>query len=113
MHPTLGRASCDSQKRLLDLLYFAQYGNTPLLKCDILLVEEGIATVGRIAEAHEIGREVGVWTANSEDSLRRVLDSEADYVITDKVSLAANVQEELDSRGDFEAIFEFVWGDAF
>ena len=91
------------------LLFFAQYGDVSLLKCDMLLAEEETATGSLIAASHEVGKEVGVWTANDEDVLRKVLSSEADYVITDKVALAGNVQEELDSRDDFDAILEFVW----
>ena len=93
------------------LLFFAQYGDVSLLECDILLAEEEAATGNLISSAHEAGKELGVWTANDETVLRKVLDSGADYVITDKVALATNVQEELDSRDDFDAILELVLGD--
>ena len=91
------------------LLIFAGFGDMKLLDCDILLAEEEMTSDEFIADAHEVGKEVGVWTANTEDDLRKVLHGYADYVITDKVVFAREVQESLDARTDSELIQDLVW----
>lgn len=91
------------------LLFFAQYGDVSLLKCDILLAEEEMTTDSFVIRAHDAGKEVGVWTVDTEDDLRRTLRGQADYIITDEIALAHDMQEWLDSRTELEAITELIW----
>ena len=91
------------------LLIFAGFGDMELLQCDIVLTEEEMTTDDFIEGVHEANKELGVWTANTEEDLRKVLYSEADYVITDKVVFAREVQESLDKRTDSELIQDIVW----
>lgn len=91
------------------LLIFAGFGDLKLLECDIVLAEEEMSNDDFIDKVHEAGKKMGVWTANTEDDLRKVLHSDADYVITDKVVFARDVQEGLDQRSDSEFIQDLVW----
>ena len=91
------------------LLIFAGFGDLKLLECDIVLAEEEMTTSDFISKVHEANKKLGVWTANTEDDLYKVLYSNADYVITDKVVFARDVQEVLDQRTDSEFIQDIVW----
>lgn len=91
------------------LLIFAGFGDMELLQCDIVLAEEEMTTDDFIDSAHEASKEVGVWTANTEEDLRKVLYGFADYVITDEVEFARTVQKDLDKRNDSEVIQDIVW----
>lgn len=91
------------------LLFFAEYGDIALLECDLLLAEEETASNNFIADVHEGNRKIGVWTANNESVLRRVLNGDADCVITDELELTASVQKILDNRTEVEIIYDLVW----
>lgn len=92
------------------LLFFAQYGDVSLLKCDILLAEEEMTTNSFVSRAHDASREVGAWTVNTEEDLSKVLQGQADYIITDTVALAHDVQTQLDGRTNLEVITDMIWG---
>lgn len=92
------------------LLFFAEYGDMSLIDCDILLAEEETATTSFVDMAHASDKEVGVWTANTREVLRKIMDGDADYVITDEAVLAKEVQRQLDSRTDLEAISDMILG---
>ena len=87
------------------VLFFAGVGNLPKLNCDILLLEEESVSNARIAEAHDAGKQIGVWTVNDSNGLSRFLDSEVDYIITDDIRLAKETEQDLLSRTPYE-VFE-------
>jgi len=91
------------------LLIFAGFGDLRLLECDIVLAEEEMSSGDFIEKVHEANKKLGVWTANTEDDLHKVLHSAADYVITDKVVFARDVQKSLDQRTDSEFIQDLIW----
>ena len=94
------------------VLMFGGIGDISRLNCDILILEEEMATASRISQIHEKGKQVYVWTVNTQKSLYHFLDSPCDGVITDEVGLANHVQEELDGRSDYQIIcdrFEDIW----
>ena len=64
------------------------------------------ASVSRVRKVHEAGKKAGVWTVNTERSMKRFLDSEVDMVITDDILMANDMQKELDERTDFDVINE-------
>lgn len=86
-------------------LFFIGIGNVSRLNCDLLIMEEETATESRISQIHDAGKEAVVWTVNTEESLRRFMDSRADGIITDEVLLAKKVQAELDARTDLEVLY--------
>lgn len=87
-------------------VFFAGMGAFEKLPCDILDVEEGLGDEFLYARAHEAGKEVGVWTPNTEEALRIFMDSEVDYITTDEVELAEQVRSKLDARSEREMITE-------
>lgn len=87
------------------VLLFAGVGNLPKLNCDILLLEEESVSNARIAEAHDAGKQIGVWTVNDSNGLSRFLDSEVDYIITDDIRLAKETEQDLLARTPYE-VFE-------
>ena len=87
------------------VLFFAGVGNLPKLNCDILLLEEESVSNARIAEAHDAGKQIGVWTVNDSNGLSRFLDSEVDYIITDDIRLAKETEQDLLARTPYE-VFE-------
>lgn len=86
------------------VLIFVGFGDITEMKCDYVLMEEESATSNRISSLHSAGKKAGVWTVNTESGLRTFLDSGVDVVITDEISLAEKVQEELDARSDYQRI---------
>ena len=88
------------------LLIFGQFGNLALLNCDMILTEEEAATDQFILSAHDAGKDVGVWTVNSKQSLQKFLDKDIELVITDQLILASEVQQELDGRDDMQLIVD-------
>ncbi len=87
-------------------VFFAGMGDFEKLPCDILGVEEGMGDELLYIKAHEGGKEVAVWTPNTEEALRMFMDSDVDYITTDEVELAEQVRRELNERTVREVITE-------
>ncbi len=85
-------------------VFFAGIGNFGNLPCDLLGMEEGMASPLLYFNAHINGKSVDVWTPNSESSLRLFMDSDVDYITTDEVELSQKVRKDLDSRTEREII---------
>ena len=93
-------------------LFFLGIGDISKLNCDLLIMEEEMATDIRILQIHRAGKKAIVWTVNTEDGLHDFLDSDVDAIITDEVLLAASIQEKLDGRTDLQVMedrFSQVW----
>ncbi len=85
-------------------LFFNGIGNEATLNCDLLIMEEEIARNSSVQAIHEAGKQVLVWTVNTEDSMSRFLDSRVDGIITDEIELAQRVQSELDARSEIQVL---------
>lgn len=65
------------------------YGNFTVLQyADGYSVESMMLTQGFVNKAHRNGKEVYVWTVNSEDTLKKVIEMGVDKVITDDPVMA-------------------------
>jgi len=89
-------------------LSFATFGNTADLNCDYLALEEETSTSDMINTIHSKGKKIFVWTVNDEEDLYKFLDSGADEIITDNVSGAKRVTEELENRTLLERVQDSV-----
>ena len=89
-------------------LTFASFGDTAKLNCDYLGLEEESATADAIVAAHRQGKKVLIWTANKKASQRHFLCSQADGVITDNVSQAMELTEEIRNRSDLRRIIDRI-----
>ncbi|MBR3234333.1 MAG: glycerophosphoryl diester phosphodiesterase membrane domain-containing protein [Atopobiaceae bacterium] len=87
-------------------LEFASYGNTALLDCDYLAVEEEVATADTINAVHEQDKMLFVWTPNTYAEQWHFLDSDCDAIITDNMSQAAEVKADLAKRSDVDLIMD-------
>ncbi|MBQ1506350.1 MAG: hypothetical protein IIZ48_06225, partial [Erysipelotrichales bacterium] len=85
-------------------LFFIGLGDLSKLNCDLLIMEEEIATDTRIDAIHRSGKKAGVWTVNTPEGMYRFLDSKIDMIITDEITLAETTQLQLDNRTDLEVI---------
>lgn len=85
-------------------LFFAGIGNVARLNCDLLIMEEQIATDLRVEQVHHAGKQAIVWTVNTPESMYRFLDSNVDAVITDEIKMAEETQSTLDARSDLQVI---------
>ena len=74
----------------------------------MLLLEEETATDEHINQAHEAGKQTGIWTVSTRSSMGKVLNSRADYIITDRMDLAEEVQKSLDERNDLQIIIDWI-----
>jgi glycerophosphoryl diester phosphodiesterase len=90
-------------------LTFASFGNTQNLNCDYLGLEEEAATDNMFSVIHQSGKKVMVWTPNELRSQRKFLISQADYIITDQISMANETIKELNKRKDYEVILDWVF----
>ena len=87
-------------------VFFEGIGDFGKLPCDLMGVEEGMASPIIYAMAHSNGKKVDVWTPNTEKSLRLFMDSDVDYITTDEVALAEKVRKDLDSRTQRQLIID-------
>lgn len=87
-------------------LYFFAFGQQEALEGDWLVMEEREATPAKVEALQAAGKKVVVWTVNSEESIKRFVDSEVDGLITDSVpSVKAGIQRR-DERSELDLIFE-------
>ncbi|MCA0755116.1 glycerophosphoryl diester phosphodiesterase membrane domain-containing protein [Paenibacillus sp. N4] len=74
------------------ILYFV-LGDTSALDVDFFTIEQVMLTESLVERAHRNGREVWVWTVNSDRNLKEVLKFEIDGIITDYPSRAQSMLE--------------------
>ena len=89
-------------------LTFAAFGDTALLNCDYLALEEESATYDTINAVHKQGKSVMIWTANRKGSQKHFLCSKADAIITDNITQALTIQQQLQYRNDLERMIDKV-----
>ena len=90
-------------------LTFASYGDISALNCDYLGIEEEAATMTVIDTIHNAGKKVMVWTPNLEDSQYHFLLTEADAIITDEISQAHHLIENMEKRDDLTRIIDGIF----
>lgn len=90
------------------VLFFLGTGNMQNLNCDMLIVEQGMASDAIYQMAHDAGKKIVVWTLNTHDALYDFLDENVDGVITDTVELAETVKKELEKRSELTLIKDRV-----
>ena len=86
------------------ILVYAGLGHVTRLHCDILIMEEEMASVDRIDAIKGAGKKAIAWTVNTKEGMEKYFDSDVDAIITDEVALALQTQEELAGRTDLEVI---------
>ena len=89
-------------------LTFASFGNTASLNCDYIGLEEESATTDAINSIHTEGKQALVWTPNKKGSQKQFLCSQADGIITDKVSQAIGISEQMLSRSDLDRMVDKI-----
>ncbi|MCR5107003.1 MAG: glycerophosphoryl diester phosphodiesterase membrane domain-containing protein [Lachnospiraceae bacterium] len=85
-------------------LFFAGLGDFSKLNCDLIILEEEIATLENIYFIHKAGKQAIAWTVNTGEGMYKFLDSIVDVVITDEILLSEEVQSLLDNRTDLEIV---------
>ena len=85
-------------------LFFAGLGNIANLNCDLLIMEEEIATDATIGLVHAANKVAVVWTVNTRENMNKFQDSDIDAIITDEVEMFEEVQEEHENRSDYETM---------
>ncbi len=89
-------------------LTFASFGDTAKLNCDYLALEEESATADAISAVHKQGKKVLVWTANERKSQKHFFCSLADAIITDQITQATQLQNELSERSDIQRMTDKI-----
>ncbi|MCR4950380.1 MAG: glycerophosphoryl diester phosphodiesterase membrane domain-containing protein [Solobacterium sp.] len=87
-------------------------GDAVHLNCDMIILEELLATEAQIRRIHDSGKKAYVWTVNKKQSMERFLSGLNDAVITDNIPLMKSVQKHMNSRSDYRMIldrFEGFW----
>ena len=65
------------------------YGDiTSLDKADNFSIEATSATSSLVKKVHQEGKEIYVWTINTEENIRKMIDLNVDNIITDDIVLA-------------------------
>lgn len=85
-------------------LTWLTFGNTAALNCDYIGLEEESATAVTISAIHEQGKKALIWTPNEKEAQTRFLLSSADGIITDNISQAFDIADELSRRSDIQRI---------
>ncbi|MBO7727906.1 MAG: hypothetical protein J6S50_05260, partial [Oscillospiraceae bacterium] len=94
--------------RQIPCLTFASFGDTALLNCDYLALEEESATAEVVAEIHNQGKNVLVWTSNARKAQMHFLCSKIDGLITDEASQALQLISELRERSDLQRMTDRI-----
>ncbi|MBO7422107.1 MAG: glycerophosphoryl diester phosphodiesterase membrane domain-containing protein [Oscillospiraceae bacterium] len=89
-------------------LTFASFGDTALLNCDYLALEEESATAEVVSEIHRQGKKVLVWTSNERKAQKHFLCSKIDGLITDEASQALQLISELRERSDLQRMTDRI-----
>ena len=89
-------------------LLFASFGKTSQLNCDYIGLEEESVTDYSTATIHKEGKHVLVWTANEAKSQKFFLCTNVDGLITDNVSQAVRISEELENRSDLDRMVDRI-----
>ncbi len=89
-------------------LTFASFGDTALLNCDYLALEEESATADVISEIHKQGKKVLVWTVNEKKAQKHFLCSMIDGIITDNASQSMELFSELKERSDLQRMADRI-----
>ncbi|PYI38688.1 hypothetical protein CVS30_09020 [Arthrobacter psychrolactophilus] len=71
------------------------YGSLPSTLCDFYVIEQASLTSEMIDAAHEQSKDVYAWTVNGDLSMRALLRSGVDGIVTDKPDLAQAARDEL------------------
>ena len=86
------------------MLIFGALGDVTRVNCDLMVLEEEMSTEDLISRIHDAGKEVYVWTINTEQGMKKFLMGMCDGIITDQIELAQQVQDTLNKRSDFQVI---------
>ena len=89
-------------------LTFASFGKIEALNCDFIGLEEEAASGSAISAIHNAGKKAMVWTPNEEESQKRFLLSDIDYIITDNIAQANDIVERLSDRSDFTVLLDLT-----
>ena len=89
-------------------LTFASFGKVEELSCDYIGLEEAAAGKSTIDAIHRAGKKAMVWTPNDEDSQKKFLLSDVDYIITDEISQAEEIIVKLNNRSDLAVIMDMT-----
>ena len=88
-------------------LCYISLGNIGQLKCDQLLLEDELASYDVIEEAHDNNKEVYIWTVDTATSIKYRMLDDSDGIITDEVTLADDMYDQLEKRSDFNRVLDF------
>ena len=83
---------------------FAAGGDVAGLQARYLVLEEVSATADILMAIHALDKSVAVQTADSPRSIRRLLSSDVDAIVTDEVARAVEIREQLGSRGALQRV---------
>lgn len=90
-------------------LYFFSFGDDKKLVGDILIMEEKEATDKNIQELHSIGKEVVVWTVNTDESIDKFIKKDVDGIITDHVDKLQEAIKNREHKEDLDIILENIF----
>lgn len=82
------------------VIYLA-YGNLNTLQTDFYSIEASNITESFVTKAHQIGREVHVWTVNDTDQLQNLADLGIDNIITDYEKKMRSTLDELSNEDEY------------
>ena len=89
-------------------LYFFTFGRSEELLGDYMVLEEEVATDIRLFLAKLENKKVGVWTVNTEESMRKFVNKDVDFIITDHVERLKRALEEENKKTDYEIMMDTV-----
>ncbi len=79
-------------------------GDIGKLNVDILSVNTSLANERLLREAKRLGKQVHVWTVNSQHDMRRWIERGANNIITDDPELFLRIRQERDELGDVQRL---------
>ena len=81
-------------------------GDAANLNCDMIILEELLASEAQLNRIHNSGKKAYVWTVNKKQSMERFFSGIADAVITDNIPLMMDVRKQMLTRSDYRMILD-------
>ena len=80
--------SCDSRLQTVYVMSIAYGDINAFTAADHFSIEASNVTEKLVSDVHNAGKEIYVWTVNTEASINRMIDLNVDNIITDDITLA-------------------------
>ncbi|WP_315117751.1 glycerophosphodiester phosphodiesterase [uncultured Clostridium sp.] len=90
-------------------IIFLIKGDLKTLDVDFYSIDKSVVSDYIIYTAHSMGREIHVWTVNDPTSVKRLINSGVDNIISDDIVMVKNVLNEMRKASPYERFLDMMF----